>query len=166
MFCQIIQMLLVSLICHTLIVIRGQHVNSSPFSRWNQRDNRRWRVRFDAIGVSAHPMAVFSGFNESHEPPPSGDARGIVPPHRPGHRNGHQSGYMLHQCYVDCCPGGCRGNTEWLVDRWRLPVASYVTLVMLHQVMPHVSLQCLRMAIEMASDGGAFVRCRRLFCLA
>jgi len=116
--------------------------------------------------VSARLMAVFIGFNESHKPPPSGDAWGIVPPHCHGHRNGHQSGYMLHHCFVDCCPGGCRGNTERLVARWRLPVASDVALVMLHQVMPHVLLQCLRMAIEMASDGGAFVRCRRLFCFA
>ena len=41
-------------------------------------------------------MVAFSGFNESHEPPPLGDALGIVPPHRNGHRNGQQSEYMLH----------------------------------------------------------------------
>ena len=39
----------------------------------------------DAIGASARLMAAFSGFYESHEPPPLGDARGIVPPHRDGH---------------------------------------------------------------------------------
>jgi len=50
----------------------------------------------DAIGMSACPMAAFSGFYESHEPPPSGDACGIVPPHHDGHRNGQQSGYILH----------------------------------------------------------------------
>ena len=38
-----------------------------------------------AIGASARLMAAFSGFYESHEPPPLGDARGIVPPHRDGH---------------------------------------------------------------------------------
>ena len=37
------------------------------------------------IGASAHPMAVFSGFYESHASPPSGDAPGIVPLHRDGH---------------------------------------------------------------------------------
>ena len=31
----------------------------------------------DAIGASARPMAVFSGFYESHEPPPSRDVRGM-----------------------------------------------------------------------------------------
>jgi len=30
-------------------------------------------------------MAAFSGFYESHKPPPSGDARGIVLLHRHGH---------------------------------------------------------------------------------
>ena len=37
-------------------------------------------------------MVAFSGFYESHEPSPSGDARGIVPPHRGGHQNGQQVG--------------------------------------------------------------------------
>jgi hypothetical protein len=53
---------------------------------------------FDKIGVSAHLMVVFNGFYESHEPPPSGNARGIVLPHRDGNQNGHQSGYILHHC--------------------------------------------------------------------
>ena len=52
----------------------------------------------DAIGASARPMVAFSGFYESHKPPPLGDARGIVPPYRDGHGNGQQSGYMLHYC--------------------------------------------------------------------
>jgi len=39
-------------------------------------------------------------------------------------------------------------------------------LVMLHWAMPHVPLQRIRTAIEMACDGGAFVPRRRLFCLA
>ena len=45
-------------------------------------------------------------------------------------------------------------------------VASGEALVMLHREMPHVLLQHLHMAIQMACDGGAFVRCCRLFCLA
>jgi hypothetical protein len=42
-------------------------------------------------------MVAFSDFYESHGPPPSGDARGIVPAHRHrhGHRNGQQSGHIL-----------------------------------------------------------------------
>jgi hypothetical protein len=36
---------------------------------------------------------------------------------------------------------------------------------MLHWEMLHVPLQRLRMAIEMACDGGAFIHCRRLFYL-
>ena len=63
---------------------------------------------FCNIGASAHPMVAFSGFYESHEPPPSGDVRGIVPPHRHGHRNGQQSGYMLHRCFFCCYHGAAR----------------------------------------------------------
>ena len=40
-------------------------------------------------------MVAFSGFYESHEPPPSGYARGIAPPHRNDHQNGQQSGYIF-----------------------------------------------------------------------
>ena len=67
------------------------------------------------IGVGARPMVAFSGLYESHKPPPSGDVRGIIPPHRNGHQNGQQSGYMLHYRCVDCHPGGRRGDMERLV---------------------------------------------------
>ncbi len=87
---------------------------------------------FDNIGASARPIVAFSGFYESHEPPPSGDAPGTVPPPRNGHRNGHQSGYILHRCFVCCRHGGHRGDTEQVVARWRHPVASSVALDMLH----------------------------------
>jgi hypothetical protein len=110
-------------------------------------------------------MVAFSGFNESHEPPPSGDARGIVPPHRHGHRNGQQSGYMLHRRFVCCCTGGRRGNMDQVVAQWRCPVASGEALVMLDQSMCSVWHRRTAMAIEMARDGGAFVRRRRLFRL-
>jgi len=74
-------------------------------------------------------MAAFSGFYESHEPPPSGDARGIVPPHHDGHQNGQQSGYIFHYCCVDCCPGGRRGNMERVVARWQHLVATMKALL-------------------------------------
>jgi len=118
------------------------------------------------IGVSAHPMAAFSGFYESHEPPSLGDVRGIVPPHRNGHRNGQQSGYILQLCFVCCRPGGRRGNTERVLAQWRHLVAFMKALVMLHRVMSHVPHQRLSMAIEIACGGGAFVRRCLLFCLA
>ena len=111
-------------------------------------------------------MAVFSGFYESHEPPPLGNVHGIVPAHRNGHQNGQQSGHILHLCFVCCRPGGRRGNTEPAVAQWRRPVASSEALVMLHQAMLHVPLQCLRTAIKMACNGGAFICRRQLFCLA
>jgi hypothetical protein len=49
------------------------------------------RCPFFNIRASACPMAAFSGFYESHEPTPLGDARGIVPAHRHGHQNGQKS---------------------------------------------------------------------------
>ena len=45
-------------------------------------------------------MLAFRGLQESHEPPPLGDERGIIPVHRHGHQNGHQSGHILHCCFV------------------------------------------------------------------
>ena len=110
----------------------------------------------DAIGVSACPMVAFSGFCENHKPPPSGNVRGIVLPHRHGHQNGQQSGYMLHRRFVCCRPGGRRGNTEQVVAQWQRPVASDVALDMLHQAMPHVLLQRLRVTIKMACNRGTF----------
>ena len=110
-------------------------------------------------------MVVFSGLYESPGLPPSGNARGIVPPHRDDHRNGHQSGYILHYRCVDCRPGGRRGDTERVVARWRRPVASGKALVMLHRAMRSVSHRRTAMTIEMARDGGTFVRRRRLFRL-
>ena len=111
-------------------------------------------------------MVAFSGFYESHGPTPLGNVCGIVPAHRHGHRNGQQSGLILHLCFVCCRPGGRQGDTEPVVARWRHLVAFMKALAMLHWVMPHLPLQRLRTAIEMACDGGAFVHCRRLFCLA
>ena len=63
-------------------------------------------------------------------------------------------------------PGGHQGDTERVIARWRRPVASGVALDMLHRAMPHVLLQRLTIAIKMVCRGGAFVRCRRLFCLS
>jgi hypothetical protein len=40
---------------------------------------------------------------------------------------------VLFDChFVDCCPGGCRGNMEQVVARWQLPGASSVALDLLH----------------------------------
>ena len=110
-------------------------------------------------------MVAFSGFYESHEPPPSGDACGIVPAHCDGHRNSQQSGFILHRRTVCCRPGGRRGNTERVVARWRRLVASIKALDLLHRAMRAVSHHRTAMAIEIASDGGAFVRRRHLFRL-
>jgi hypothetical protein len=66
-------------------------------------------------------------------------------------------GVFVDCCLFACCPGGCWGNTEQVVAQWRLPGASSVALILLHQAMPRSLLQRVRMAIEMACDGGTFV---------
>ncbi len=66
-------------------------------------------------------------------------------------------GVFVDCCLFACCPGGRWGNTEQVVAQWRLPGASSVALDLLHRAMPHSWLQCVRMAIKMACDGGLFV---------
>ena len=74
-------------------------------------------------------------------------------------------GHVAHRC-VDCVPGGRRGNTEQVVARWQSFVAFMNALDLLHRAICSVFHWRTAMAIEMARDGGAFVRCRRLFRLA
>jgi hypothetical protein len=75
-------------------------------------------------------------------------------------------GVFIHYCVVDCRPGVRGSNTEQVVAQWRRLVASDMALDILHWAMPHELLQCLRMAIEMACNVGAFVCHCCLFCLA
>ena len=96
-------------------------------------------------------MVRFSGFYESHKPPPLGNACSIVPLHRQDNCNGQQSGHMLHRRFVCCRPGGHRGNTKQVVAQWQHAVASSETLVMLHCEMRSVWHRCTAMAIEMAA---------------
>jgi hypothetical protein len=120
---------------------------------------------FYNIGASACLVAVCSGFHESHEPPPLGDARGIVPAQRDGHQNGQQNEYILHNRCFDCRPGGRRGDTEQVVARWWRSVASGEALVMLHLAMRSILHRCTAMAIKMTHGGGTFVRRHHLFRL-
>ena len=102
------------------------------------------------IGVSARPTVMFSAFYESHQPPTSGNASSIVPPHRHGNQNDQQrGGHFAHPC-VDCRPGGRRGNTERVVARWQSLVAFMKALDHLHQAMHSVSHRRTVMAIKMA----------------
>ncbi len=58
-------------------------------------------------------------------------------------------------------PGGCRGDTVWIVTLWRHPVASNVAHDVLHWVMCLVLQRWIAKAITTASEGGAFVcHCR------
>ncbi len=66
-------------------------------------------------------------------------------------------GVFVDLCLFACCPGGRWGNMEQVDARWQLPGASSVALDLLHWAMPRSLLQCVRMAIKMACDGGTFV---------
>ena len=61
--------------------------------------------------------------------------------------------------------GGHRGNTERVVARWWRLVASIKALDLLHRAIRAVLHHRTAVAIEKASDRGAFVRRRHLFRL-
>jgi hypothetical protein len=66
-------------------------------------------------------------------------------------------GVFVDCCLFACCPGGRWGDTEQVVTQWQLPGAPSVALDLLHQAMPRLLLQRVRMAIKMACNGGTFV---------
>ncbi len=72
-------------------------------------------------------------------------------------------GVFVDCCLFACCSGGHWGDTEQVFARWRLPGASSVALDLLHWAMSDSSLQCIRMAIKMACNGGTFVRHHRFY---
>jgi hypothetical protein len=72
-------------------------------------------------------------------------------------------GVFVDCCLFACCPGSRWGNTEQVVAQWWLPGASSVALDLLHWAMPCSLLQRICMAIEMACNGGTFVRHRQFF---
>ncbi len=108
-------------------------------------------------------MVAFSGFYETHKPPPSGDVRGIVLAHHHVHQNGEQSWHILHRCFVFCRPGGQWGDTERVVSQCRRLFAFMKALDLLYWMMRSILLQCVRVAIEIAQDGGTFDCHRHLF---
>jgi hypothetical protein len=57
-------------------------------------------------------------------------------------------------CLFFCCLGGRWSDTELVVARCRRPGTSSVALDLLNRAMPRALLQRVRMAIEMARDGG------------
>jgi hypothetical protein len=66
-------------------------------------------------------------------------------------------------CLFFCCPGGRWGSMELVVAQCRHPGASSVALDFLNWAMPSALLQRVRMAIEMARDGGVLLS-HRQFC--
>ncbi len=58
-----------------------------------------------------------------------------------------------------------RGDTGQILAQWRCLMASRVSLDLLLWAMRLALYRLIRMAIEMVSKVGAFVHCRRCFCL-
>ena len=93
----ICQVLPIRLICHTpMLILPCQPTSRHPQHLARQRSSQIAALQWPQHSIIAYhrPMAVFSGFYESPGLPPSGDARGIVPPHHNDRRNGwngHQS---------------------------------------------------------------------------
>ncbi len=73
-------------------------------------------------------------------------------------------GHVAHR-RVHCVPGGRWGDTERVVARWRSLVAFMKALDLLNREMCSVFHRRIAISIEMARDGGAFVRRRCLFRL-
>jgi hypothetical protein len=65
-------------------------------------------------------------------------------------------GVFVDCCLFACCSGSRWGDMEQVVSRWWCPVASKVSLHMLHQVMPSVLLGRICKAFKMGRNGGAF----------
>jgi hypothetical protein len=65
--------------------------------------------------------------------------------------------FFVDCCLFFCCPGSCWGDTELVVTQCRRPGTSSVALDLLNQAMPRALLQCVRMAIEMACNGGVLL---------
>ncbi len=67
-------------------------------------------------------------------------------------------------CYfVCCCPGGCWGNTKWVVARWQCQVATSIALHILHRAMRFALHQRIHTAFKMGRDRGT-VWCHPWFC--
>jgi hypothetical protein len=158
---------LVILIWHTPNVNRGLNVNSSPFlSSWRWKRSQKpalvrpllaseqWLSRWWCPVVSSIALDIL------HQAMCTVSYRPIAMTIE----TTSKLGVFFHSRLFACCPGGRRDNMEQVVTQWQLPGASSVSLVMLYWVMPSALLQCVRMAIKMAHDGGTCVRHRHLFC--
>ncbi len=87
-------MLLISLICHTPIVIRGYLCGFVTFSmiwQWKTSEKPVLVCPIDGYQSKCLPDGGIQWLLVKPWPPPLDDVRGIVPPHRNGHQNGPQS---------------------------------------------------------------------------
>ncbi len=135
-------MLLISLICHTPIVIKGYPCDVVVFfdnlTMKNIKKNLRWHVPFMLLERVLvrwwHPVASGVALNMPHR----AMRKGSYPRITMAIKMASFVGVFVDCCLFACCPGGCWGNTEQVVARCRHPVASRVALNILHWAMPSV----------------------------
>jgi hypothetical protein len=119
------------------------------------------------IDRNTRPMVATSGVQHSPGPPPAGDACGIVPVHPTAIKMASKVGALFHCCFGCCRPGGCRGNMERVVARWRHPVASGLRGSPGHAASGN-AVYTAPMHLHGHQNGlqqSAFIFCRRLFHL-
>ncbi len=155
------QALLFWLICHTPIKNRGLSVDPWPFptvltmktSKKKHRSHARYMLSDMILAWWRRPVSSSEALDLLHWAMRAVMYRRIAM----AIKTGTFLGVFVDCCLFACCPGSRWGNTEQVVTRWWLPGASSVALDLLHRVMPRSLLQRIRMAIEMACDGGTFV---------
>ncbi len=159
-----------SLICHTPIVIRGYLCAFVAFFD----DLTMRNIEKTGVGMSNWWLSE-QVFAQWWHPGASSEALDLL--HWAMHgvlyrcitmaiKTARKVGVFIHPCVVDCFPDIRGSNTEQIVARWWCPLAFDMALDFLYLATPHELLQCLRMAITMACNGGTFVCCCCLFCLA
>ena len=157
-------MLLISLICHTPIVIRGY-----PCALWPFLTIWRWKTS-NETGFGMSPLCY------RRKCSPKGGIQWLLVyllywvMHVVLYRRIVMAietaifvGVFVDCCLFACCPGWRWGNTEQVVAQCQHPVASGVALNMPHWAMSSVLLRRTAVAIKTADGRGEFVRHRR-FC--
>ncbi len=114
----------------------------------------------------ACPMAVFSGFYKSPGPPPSGNAQDSTASRWPLKRPSKSK--WVHITSLYCLLSPWRPPGRYGVSSRPMTASSGFRSSPGHAALVDVACttSTLHMVIKMACDGGAFVRCRRLFRLA
>jgi hypothetical protein len=146
---------LISLICHTRIVIGGHPCGFVAFfdnlTIQNIGKNRCWHVQMmlleQMLAQWWHPVASSEALDLLHRAMRAALYFSIALVIK----TASFVRVFVDCCLFACCPGRCWGNTEGVVAQCRHPVASRVALNMPHLAMPSVLLRRTVVVIKTAS---------------